>query len=89
MITYAYSDEYAVYPNPVRDRLYVQGDIAEINELSIYSLAGVRVGRFETITEAGVVVEDIADGTYLVIISTTSGSKHIRKMIKQSISANH
>ena len=88
-ITYAYSDEYAVYPNPVRDRLYVQGDIAEINELSIYSLAGVRVGRFETITEAGVVVEDIADGTYLVIISTTSGSKHIRKMIKQSISANH
>lgn len=85
----SYSGSYAVYPNPVRDKLYITGALDDIKALSIYSTDGMVAARFNSITDAGVLVNNLIEGTYLVVIETTSGSKHIRKIIKQNLSSAH
>lgn len=89
LMTCTYSGQYAVYPNPVRDRLYVTGETENIRSLAIYSLDGVVVARFAAVTEAGLPVGNLVDGTYLVAIETADGEIHIRKIIKQNLSSAH
>lgn len=84
-VTYVYADAlYNIYPNPVRDVLYISGNVEDICSLSIYTLTGKIIKKYGSYSSAGVSVKDIPDGTYMVVVETTDETKLIRKIIKST-----
>lgn len=84
-VNFAFSNaSYTIYPNPVRDVLYISGNFEDIRALSLYTLTGKIVKKFDAYPLAGIPVKDIPDGTYMVIIETKNDAKIIRKIIKSA-----
>ncbi|WP_353088969.1 reprolysin-like metallopeptidase [Flavobacterium sp.] len=69
-----------VYPNPVRDVLYIS-DLAQEASYRIVNVMGQEVQRGTTQGE-GVEVQNLAPGTYLLEVSTAEGSA-TKRFIKQ------
>ena len=83
--TFVYADAaYNIYPNPVRDVLYISGEVENIHALSIYTLTGKIVKNYDSYPSTGIPMKDVPDGSYLVVIETASGVKHICKIIKSA-----
>lgn len=61
-----------IYPNPVRDILYVQGDLSEVQGLKIIATSGITLISANSV-ENGVDVRSITDGVYLAAIITPRG----------------
>lgn len=83
-MTCSYSGQYAVYPNPVRAMLFISGNASDIRGISIYTLTGKIIKTLEGYPSAGIPMDDVPDGQYLVVIETLDATKHIRKIIKYS-----
>lgn len=84
---YVYTDNrYSIYPNPVRDVLYISGNTDAIQTIRIYTLTGKIVKTLDAYPAMGVPVKDLPDASYLVNIETTDGLQHIRKIIKRDLS---
>ena len=69
-----------VYPNPVRDVLYIS-DLAQEASYRIVNVMGQEVQRGTTQGE-GIEVQNLAPGTYLLEVSTAEGSA-TKRFIKQ------
>jgi hypothetical protein len=70
----------AVYPNPVRDVLFIQS-AAAVEQLSIHDLSGKMLRQIAAPSRE-VSVSDLANGVYLVKIKTPTGDV-IRKIVKE------
>ncbi len=81
-ITYVSDNAYNIYPNPVRDKLYISGAVEDIQVLSIYTMTGKIISRYGSYPSTGIPMKEVQDGSYLVVIETTSGYKYICKVIK-------
>ncbi|MDE6310029.1 MAG: T9SS type A sorting domain-containing protein, partial [Muribaculaceae bacterium] len=75
-------DAVALYPNPVIDTFTVEGN--GIEEVSVYSLAGVQVLKANGNGEDAVVVNasDLTSGHYIVTVATADGTV-AKRMIKR------
>lgn len=72
---------YIIYPNPLRSRMFIQGDTEQIQSIQILSSAGevkLAVDRYDN---QGVDVSNLSSGVYVVAISTTQGTQY-RKVVK-------
>ncbi len=70
-----------IYPNPVRDIMFIEGDITEVTGVKVISTNGVTLISVKDF-EHGVNVSSIQDGVYVAAILTTKGVKYI-KFIKK------
>lgn len=70
-----------VYPNPVRDRFYVNGKTEDIKAVTVISSNGSHVLSLKHYPENGVDVASLANGTYVLVLSTSQGDATF-KMIK-------
>jgi hypothetical protein len=73
-------DAVSVYPNPVRDVLYIQSPAA-VEQVSIYNLNGKPVKQ-TAVSGREVNVSDLAAGVYLIKIKTATGAV-VRKIMKE------
>lgn len=70
-----------IYPNPVRDVMYIQGDTSEITEVKIISLNGEVLISSDSI-QFGVNVSTLSDGVYLAAFKLPNGTIY-KKFVKK------
>ncbi|WP_342084242.1 T9SS type A sorting domain-containing protein [Dyadobacter sp. OTU695] len=75
-----YEVETAVYPNPVRDRIFVR-DSRKIKRVSIWDLNGRRIISVNRAYENGIDVNSIPAGIYVVDVEDEKGKTTSRKII--------
>ena len=71
-----------IYPNPVRDRFFINGNTDDIKAITVLSSTGVHVLSAKDYPMKGVDVSGLADGTYIVILLTGQGDA-THKIIKR------
>ena len=72
---------YNIYPNPVRDILYINGDIGKLLGVKIIAPNGEIVAETSDYAGKGMSVSSLADGTYVVVLETEYGTI-VKKMLK-------
>jgi fibronectin-binding autotransporter adhesin len=70
-----------VYPNPVKDYLYIDAQVPEVENVSIYNLSGQRVGRFD-LAKGSHNMEKFPAGIYFLIAEGRNGTTKV-KVIKE------
>ena len=80
-IRYSVSD-LNIYPNPVRDIMFIEGDITDVTGVKVITVSGITLISTDSF-EHGVNVTTIPDGVYVAAIFTTHGVTY-RKFIKKS-----
>jgi len=68
---------FEVYPNPMNNTLYVNGDVQDV---TIFNAVGQQVLFVENANEIN--VEDLSEGLYFVRISDKSGNSMVKKIVK-------
>jgi hypothetical protein len=75
---------FIIYPNPVRERLFIKGmDLIGIKNIKILAVSGNVLLITDNYIQEGINVSSLADGIYIVAISTEKGILY-RKFIKSS-----
>jgi len=75
---------FSIYPNPVKDKLNItlkQTD-SEIQEAKIFDLNGRLVAQPQ-LDKNTINVENLATGTYILLLKNTEGTKYSQKFIKK------
>lgn len=80
-ITDVVSDTYIIYPNPLRSRMFIQGETEQIGKIQVLSSSGEIVLSTEKYSSEGVDVAILAPGVYLVAITTPAGVQY-QKVVK-------
>ena len=62
-----------IYPNPVRDRFYINGNTDAINTIMVISSSGANVLSLKDYPQNGVDVTGLVDGIYIVVLTTSQG----------------
>ena len=73
---------FSLYPNPAKDVLNISGDNLDIVKSNIYDLTG-RLVKTADVNDATVPVQQLAKGTYIIILNDKSGKQHTAKFIKE------
>lgn len=76
-----YSYDLNIYPNPVRDLMFIEGDITDVIGVKVISVSGVTLISTDSF-EYGVNVTSIPDGVYVAAILTKHGTIY-RKFVKK------
>ncbi len=76
-----YSYELNIYPNPVRDLMFIDGDVTDVTGVKVITVSGVTIISTDSF-EQGVNVSSIPDGVYVAAILTTHGVTY-RKFLKK------
>ncbi len=76
-----YSYSLSIYPNPVRDLMFIEGDVTDVTGVKVITTSGVTIISTESYQD-GVNVSTIPDGVYIAAILTTHGVTY-RKFIKK------
>lgn len=72
---------YNIYPNPVRERLYVNGDIAMLLSVKVLASNGVILAETNNYTTEGLDVSHLNDGAYIAVLETETGVT-VKKIVK-------
>ncbi len=72
---------FSLYPNPAKDVLNISGDL-DIASANVYDLSG-RLVRSIEVTNAMVPVQQLAKGSYIIILHDTAGKQYSSKFIKE------
>ncbi len=72
---------FSLYPNPAKDVLNISGDL-DIASANVYDLSG-RLVRSVEVTNAMVPVQQLAKGSYIIILHDTAGKQYSSKFIKE------
>lgn len=75
------SDNLNIYPNPVRDTMFIEGDLTDVNEVKIISTEGLIILSTKDF-EHGINVSSIQDGVYVAALLTPHGAVY-RKFMKK------
>lgn len=73
---------FKLYPNPAKDYIQVEGQNIEITRALIYTVNG-RIVSDSQITNNTISVQELAQGTYAVILQDNTGKYHTSKIIKE------
>jgi hypothetical protein len=78
------STDIVVYPNPVKDKLYVGSEDITISELAIFDVNGRLISSQKVRgDQAGLDVKSLASGTYALKITDRSGKCYGRVFVKE------
>lgn len=69
---------FEVYPNPMNNTLYINGDVQDV---TIFNAVGQQVLFVEKMNEIN--VEDLSEGLYFVRISDKRGNSVVKKIVKR------
>lgn len=73
--------DFNIYPNPVRDVMFIEGDFSDVKSLKIISSSGVTLISTDSF-EHGVNVTSLVDGVYIAAIVTNHGVVY-KKFLKK------
>lgn len=76
------ASDYVVYPRPLRNRMYVKGDVDAIESIHVLSSNGVLSVQSSGYPQNGVDVSMLSPGVYVVAIITDSGKVYYEKVLK-------
>ncbi|MBW1653841.1 T9SS type A sorting domain-containing protein [Flavobacterium quisquiliarum] len=82
-------DVISYYPNPVREELYLQWQVAEenyVSSISIYSMTGQLLRNFQIASSTNrlnIPFQQYSTGVYLVLFSYKDGDEKTIKIIKK------
>jgi len=77
--SYSLSDEISIYPNPSRDRLFIQSKKNKINSIELYSFSGIKfLDQNVNSTSYRMNLSDLNMGNYLIIINFKNFSKQVK-----------
>ena len=71
-----------IYPNPVRNTMYIEGNTESIQDVTILTTDGRIVIRTDKYTNAGINVTSLLEGVYIVALHTSDGSYLYKKILK-------
>ena len=74
---------YNIYPNPVRERMFINGDAGSIKAVTVVDLSGAKVIKAEGYNTNGIDMTSVSPGTYVVVINTNQGI-YVEKIIKSA-----
>ena len=77
-----YDIQYKLYPNPVKDKLFIEGFEDELTSISILSLDGKLLKQIKEKGMIQIYVRDLQNGFYLVKISNSKTTVTAR-IVKQ------
>lgn len=75
------SDNTIIYPNPVREKLYIQNFEQGFTSIAIYNLSGSKINT--QIENNTVDVSELSQGIYFLSLTTIDGGKTVKKFIKK------
>lgn len=75
------STDYNIYPNPVRETMFIEGDLSDVTGVKVITVSGVTLISTDSF-EHGVNVSSIVDGVYVAAIITPHGVKYIKFLKK-------
>lgn len=75
------ASSFNIYPNPVRNTMYISGDIEDIQDVKILDANGRIVVFTENYTDSGINVSSLLGAVYVVAIHTSKGYVY-KKIIK-------
>ena len=73
---------FAIYPNPLRDVMYITGENISVDRINILTTDGEVVLVSDGYSSDGVAVASLAPGVYVVAVSTVDGAYYYKKVIK-------
>lgn len=74
-ITYQSSAIFQLYPNPVKEELYIRGDdLDKLEEVVIYTIQGIKLGTYQVSTLNPRIVLPAYDGLLFVLLRTAEGN---------------
>lgn len=78
------TNEISVYPNPATDIININSSLNSFNSVSVVDLNGrvVKSMNFNTVTEAQINISDLANGVYIMNITSENGA-FSKKIIKE------
>ncbi|WP_342089250.1 BspA family leucine-rich repeat surface protein [Dyadobacter sp. OTU695] len=71
--------DFYVFPNPATDKLMI-GNHEEVNEVSIYNQAGLKVLKRRSISAQGIDVSKLPPGSYTISVTLSDGRRHAGKV---------
>lgn len=71
--------DFYVFPNPTTDKLMI-GNHEEVNEISIYNQAGLKVLKRRSISAQGIDVSKLLPGSYAISVTLSDGSRYAGKV---------
>ena len=74
--------KYTVYPRPLHNRLYINGEVADIKTVQVLSSDGAVNIQQAGYTDGGVDVSGLLPGVYVVAITLNNGKVYYEKVIK-------
>ena len=75
------SSSFNIYPNPVRNTMYISGNIEDIEDVKILDANGRIVVFTENYSDSGINVSSLLGGVYVVAIHTSKGYVYKKIMI--------
>ena len=75
------TSDYNIYPNPVRDTMFIEGDLSDVIGVKVITVSGVTLISTDSF-EHGINVSSIVDGVYVAAIITSHGVKY-KKFLKK------
>ena len=73
---------YVVYPRPLHDRMYIQGDTGHIKTVKVITTDGATVIQTNGYDDEGIDVNSLKPGVYVVAIITENGKVYYEKVMK-------
>lgn len=89
LLKFSPNDVISYYPNPVKEELYLQWELANENavtSIQVYSMIGQALRTYqisERTNALNIPFQDYATGVYLVVLSYKDGGEKSIKIIKQ------
>ena len=77
----AMTNAYIIYPNPLRSRMFIQGETERITKVQLLSSSGEIVLSVAAYTEDGIDVATLVPGVYVAAITTDKGVQY-KKVVK-------
>lgn len=73
---------YTIYPKPLRDKLYINGETENIKTVKVLSSEGAVNLSQNGYSEQGIDISGLLSGVYVVAVITTNGEVYYEKVIK-------
>lgn len=76
------TEAYSVYPRPLRNRMYVKGDVSRISKIHLLSGDGALVMTQNGYSDDGLDVSGLQPGVYVVAVTSEHAKVYYEKVIK-------
>lgn len=77
----SYSSGLTAYPNPFKDKLYINN--ASVEKVTVFNLLGQKVKEVNAKGAASIETTDLSSGCYILIFESASGERTVLKMSRE------